>query len=237
MILFCLPYAGGSSAIYYKWRSYLSSSINMIPVELKGRGRRFNEEFYESIEEAVEDVFLYIKNKVCDDEYVIFGHSMGSLLSYELYHKISESGLKMPRHLFLSGYKAPSCPKDEAITHTLPDRDFVKKIMDFGGTPEELIKNNELFQLFLPIIRNDFKIIELYNHKSRQNKIECDVSILYGNQDSIKLEDISDWKNHVGNGFKIYNFNGNHFFINGNTKEITEIINSTCKEIVNECLT
>src|ERR1700738_4611092 len=108
MILFCLPYAGGSEVIYYKWKKYLHPSIQLIPIQLKGRGKRFSEIFYENIEEAVDDIFENVKDKIVDDDYAIYGHSMGSLLAYELYYKISKLNLKKPKHIFFSGYKAPS---------------------------------------------------------------------------------------------------------------------------------
>lgn len=56
MILFCLSYSGGSKSIFYKWKNYLSKDINMILIELNGRGNRINEKFYKNMKEAVEDV-------------------------------------------------------------------------------------------------------------------------------------------------------------------------------------
>lgn len=227
MILFCLPYAGGSEVAYYKWRNYLNSSIELIPIELKGRGKRFNEIFYESLEEAVYDIFENIKDKIINNDYAIYGHSMGSLLSYELYYKIEKSGMKKPKHIFFSGYRAPSIIRQKENIYTLPDYDFMKKVMDLGGTPEELMESQELLEIFTPIIRNDFKILENYEYKERANKIECDISVLNGKKDAIKLEEILAWKNHVCNGFKVYSFDGNHFFINTNVENITNIINDT----------
>lgn len=40
------------------------------------------------------------------------------------------------------------------------------------------------------------------------------------------LEELLAWKNHTDKGFKVYNFEGNHFFINTNVKNITKIINT-----------
>ncbi|MBU3112548.1 thioesterase II family protein [Clostridium lacusfryxellense] len=227
MILFCLPYAGGSEAIYYKWKKELNTSIKLIPISLKGRGKRFNEDFYESIEEAVDDIFLNIKDKIVNEDYAIYGHSMGSLLGYELYYKISKLKLRKPTHIFFSGYKAPSIIRKREDTCNLSDSDFMKKIMELGGTPEELMNNQEIFKMFLPIIRSDFKMLETYTYKKREAKIECDVSILNGKQDTINLKEILDWKNHVCRGFNIYNFEGNHFYINNNIENITNIINDT----------
>lgn len=227
MRLFCLPYAGGSETIYYKWKNYLQPFIEVVPIELKGRGKRFSEFFYESLEEAVEDIFENIKDKIVDNDYAIYGHSMGSLLAYELYYKICNENAKMPKHMFFSGYKAPSIKREKENTYTLPDYDFMKKVMGLGGAPDELMNNQELLQIFLPIIRSDFKILETYNYKERKEKIHCDVSILNGKQDSINLKEILAWKDHVCGDFKIHNFEGNHFFINTNVKNITKVISNT----------
>lgn len=230
MILFCLPYAGGSEVIYYKWKKYLNPSIQLESIELKGRGKRYGEIFYETLDEAVEDILRNIKDKIMDDDYAIYGHSMGSLLAYELYYKIKEQKLKNPRHIFFSGYKAPSIIRKKENIYTLPDYDFMKKVIELGGTPEELVKNKELLEIFLPVIRSDFKILENYNYKEREDKIECDVSILNGKQDSINLEEILAWKKHVDKGFKVYNFEGDHFFINNNVENIINTINCTLIE-------
>lgn len=39
--LYCLPYSGGSAAMYYKWRSVLSDNITLRPLEPAGRGREY----------------------------------------------------------------------------------------------------------------------------------------------------------------------------------------------------
>ena len=227
MILFCLPYAGGSQAIYYKWRKYLKPSIKLVPIELKGRGKRFGEEFYESLEEAVEDIFDNIKDQILQDEYAIYGHSMGSVLAYELYYKIRDEKLNMPKHMFFSGYQAPSIPRKKRQIYTLPDEEFIKEVINLGGTSKEVSQNEELLQLFTPILRSDFKILENYIYKERRNKIQCDLSILNGKEDDISLEELLAWKKHGDKGFKIYNFEGDHFFINSNVENITKVINAT----------
>ncbi|EQB86583.1 surfactin synthase thioesterase subunit [Clostridium punense] len=227
MILFCLPYAGGSEVIYYKWKKYLNSSIQLEPIELKGRGKRFNEAFYESLEEAVQDIFENIKDKVLHDEYAIYGHSMGSLLAYELYYKICKENVRRPKHMFFSGYKAPSIPRNEKQIYLLPDEEFIKEVIELGGTPQEVADNKELLQLFTPILRSDFKMLEKYLYKEKKDKIQCDISILNGKEDDITLEELLAWKNHGDRGFKVYNFEGDHFFINTNVENITKIINTT----------
>ncbi|HDR8111924.1 TPA: thioesterase, partial [Bacillus cereus] len=225
MRLFCLPYAGGSEVIYYRWKKYLNPSIKLEPIKLKARGERFNEKFYETLEEAVEDTFQNIKGEIIDDEYAIYGHSMGSLLAYELYYKISSKNLRTPKHMFFSGGKSPSILRREKQLHMLSDKEFIKEVIDLGGTPKKLAENEELLQLFIPILRSDFKIIENYIYRDKKEKLQCDISILNGKEEHITIEEMLAWKNHVDKELKIYNLEGNHFFINTNVESITGIIN------------
>ena len=86
--LFCFPYAGGSAAAYNKWRQYLDKHIELRPVELAGRGRRIYDPLYQSIEEAVDDVYQLISPELAKGPYAFFGHSMGGIIAYELAYKI-----------------------------------------------------------------------------------------------------------------------------------------------------
>lgn len=226
MKVFCLPYAGGSESVYYKWKRYMHPLIQLEAIELKGRGKRFNEEFYQTLEEAVEDIFKSIKDKILYDDYAIYGHSMGSLLAYELYYKISSENMRNPKHIFFSGHKAPSIIRKEKKIYMLPDEEFIKEVINLGGTQEELVKNEELMKLVTPILRNDFKILENYIYKEKKDKIQCDISILNGRQDDITIEQILRWKDHGAKDVKVYNFEGDHFFINNNIENITNIINA-----------
>ena len=76
--------------------------------ELAGRGTRFREPCYQSVDEASDDISKRISGQIkYDEEYVIFGHSMGALLTYEIYYKLKQIGMKEPRHLFVSGQNPP----------------------------------------------------------------------------------------------------------------------------------
>lgn len=227
MILFCLPYAGGSEAIFHKWRDFLHPTIKLHPIELKGRGKRIAEGTYENIDEAVEDIFNNIKDKIDESEYAIYGHSLGSLLAFELYHKINENGIRRPEHIFFSGCKDPSCESVEEKVHNLPNDAFIDKIIQLGGIPDELKKHKEILAMFVPMLRSDFKICETYKYKERKDKIQCDISLLNGKEDPNAPKEVTSWERHGCAQLKSYTFEGNHFFINTSIEEITEIINNT----------
>lgn len=236
MILFCLSYAGGSSSIYKKWEKYLEPFIQLYPIELKGRGKRFSEMCCDNLQSNVSDIINSIKCLLNNNtEYAIFGHSMGSLLAYELYYKIVSLKLPLPTHIFFSGYKPPHITRNEECVYTLSDKEFLQKIDEYGGTPSEILNNKELLEIFLPILRNDFKSIDTYKYVERDSKINCDISILSGSDDNIKADELVQWKYHTSKTCNIYMIEGNHFFINSNFIKVISILNRTLEKFSTYC--
>lgn len=227
MKLFCLPYAGGSSVIYSTWKNYINSNIELCPIELSGRGKRFQEPLCNTIEEIVEDVYEQIKISVNEDTYAIFGHSMGSIIAYELTHKLQDKNKNLPKHVFFSGHKAPNIIRDEEIIYNLPDEEFKNKLIELGGTPKEFFESKELCDMFMPIIRADFKAVENYNYNRSNEQLNINFSVLYGKKEEMTMNEILQWRNHTSGETKIYPFEGDHFFINDNAKNIVNIINHT----------
>lgn len=224
--LFCIPHAGGSAAVYSKWKNYINPSIDICPIELAGRGKRFKEDFYNNINEAVEDVYNIIKNDL-DDNYAFFGHSMGSLIAYELAHYIVKLKNNQPKHIFFSGRKAPNVIYENNSIHKLSEEDLKNKVFEFSGTPKEVLDNTHMSNAFLKILRADFKVCELYKYVKRDLKLDCNITILNGNKDDIKINHIASWKQHTSKECSIYFFKGGHFYMNDNIKSLAYIINST----------
>lgn len=224
--LFCLPYAGGSSTIIYsKWKKKLNRHIELIPIELAGRGIRIGEPFYKDFSEAIDDIYDFISNKIeSSNEYAIFGYSMGSWLAYELANKIKEFKQKKPMHIFIAAKEAPNVDKKDRITmHNLPNWRFKEEIEKLGGTPEEIVNNNELFELFSDVLRADYRIIEDYAFKNKT--LESDITVMYGDSDNIKYNEIMPWGNLTTKKCILKKFLGGHFFIHDNLDQIVNIIN------------
>ena len=224
--LFCLPYAGGSASIYYEWSKYLDSSIDIRPIELSGRGERINEPFYADVSEAVNDIFDRISQSTITGPYALFGHSMGAMLTYELARKIMLEGLNPPEHLFFSGRGVPDIkPTKVKNYHLMSDREFKEELLELGGTPPEIFENEELRQLFIPLLRSDFSLAEANFSHREVIPFECNISIMVGKKETLSPKRIQAWKNHTHGLCVIYLFNGGHFFIKNHGKEIASIIN------------
>ncbi|MBB5194977.1 thioesterase II family protein [Anaerocolumna cellulosilytica] len=212
--------------VYRNWDKYLNNSIQLNSVELSGRGRRFSEPKYENMEEAINDVYNTVSPLIRDSDYAVFGHSMGSVIVYELIHRLKKEGLHNPEHVFFSGLHPPFEKKKKPNFHDAPLEVLIDEIRNLGGTPEELLKNDDFIETFIPIIRADYKILETYDCVHKNTKFEFDISVLSGKQDN-DLNDnyLEAWKNCTLGKCSIYKFDGGHFFINEKAEDTVKLIN------------
>ena len=91
--LFCFPYAGGSASIYRTWDSLLPANIEVVSVQLPGRGARFKESPISRIFPLVQ-VLAEVLLPYGDKPFAFFGHSMGAWVrSPEMRHLITEYGI------------------------------------------------------------------------------------------------------------------------------------------------
>ncbi|NLN64426.1 MAG: thioesterase [Clostridiaceae bacterium] len=223
--LFCIPYAGGSAGIYSKWNGHISKFIEVCPVELPGRGKRFSEPLCNSIKQMVDDVFKGIRVCIATQPYAIFGYSMGSLIAYEVIRKVERYGYPSPLHAFFAAKQAPHMNREKKNFHLLEQKAFLAEIMKLGGTPKELLENEELVNIAVEILRADYQAVETYDHNKINNKINCNVSVFYGEEDSYPYECIQEWASLTRRDSRFFGFSGGHFFIHQYLCEVIDIVN------------
>ncbi|MGF9967211.1 thioesterase II family protein [Bacillus rhizoplanae] len=228
MKLLCLPHSGSSACCYLKWRNMLDKEIEVIPVEFPGRGKRFAENLSQNMPELVENLYNYIKNEIGDSEYAVFGHSLGGLVAYELIIKMLEKGHRAPVHLFVSGCNAPHIKYKRDLLHKLPNNQFFEHILALGGMAEEVVSNEELLEVFIPIIKADYKIYETYTSRLEPIKLGVDVTVFTGDSDPlVTIENVNEWSLYTYMMFKVNVFNGGHFFLYERSEEVIHKINQT----------
>lgn len=220
--LFTLPFAGGNKFSFKQYDEFLKDEFEIYPLELPGRGERFSEDLITDIYAVRDDLFQQIEDKL-DSEYVIYGHSLGGLLSYLLVLLIEEKKLKKPMKLVISGRANPSM-KPKTIKHTLSQDKFIYNLRDLGGMPSDFFEHPELFELFEPILRADYQVAECF-HFQETRRIDTKISVLYGKDESFTLIEALKWKeftHHTPLDFQ--EFEGNHFFIYDHIQAVCEII-------------
>jgi surfactin synthase thioesterase subunit len=231
--LFCFPYAGGSSSIYLKWKPFLAEFIDLHPVELAGRGRRINEALYRDVPAAIDDVFNFVVGEL-RHPYAFFGHSMGAMIAYELAQKIRRMTLPSPMHIFVSGRRPPHSPRlDDKVYHRMEPETFRKEVLSLGGTPPELFQYPELADLYLPLLKNDFKLAETNCCDKPIEPLDCKMSGLFGKEDELAPE-AEGWQVHTKAAYSLHHFEGGHFFIQDQMPAVVSCINNTLRQEITQ---
>ncbi|MGB1009785.1 MAG: thioesterase II family protein [Thiolinea sp.] len=229
--LFALPYSGAGAGMYFSWSKHFhANGIDLIAIQPPGREQRIHEKPITHLPDLVGEILNSIY-PLTDQDFAFFGHSLGGLIAFELTQKLIKEGKKIPKHLFVSAFRSPDIPNPNPELHQLNDSVFLKKIAEYGGTPDTILKNNELMALLLPILRADFKLLETYRYQPTK-PMSCPITLFNGEKDAIvKPVHMSNWRHHTNTRFRKVVFPGNHFFINDNRKEIiSEITNQLHNE-------
>jgi len=223
--LFCFPYAGGSALIYRKWQDAFpaSSGVEVLPVQLPGRGKRRNEPAfarYEPLVEALADAL----SPHFDRPFAFFGHSMGALLAFELARLSQQRGLPAPQRLFASGSPAPHKRSDKPPTYDLPDAEFIEELRRLKGTPTQVLEHPELMQLMMPLLRADFALTQTYVYREGR-RLNCPFTVYGGREDEeVRGERISAWCELTSGGCSLKEFEGGHFFIHTAEEQLLQAL-------------
>jgi medium-chain acyl-[acyl-carrier-protein] hydrolase len=210
--LFCFPYAGGTSDVYRSWQRWFSEQIDLCLVHLPGRGKRLKERTFTQTTPLVEAIADRMAPET-DVPYALYGHSMGATIAFELTHELIRRRCAPPQHLFVSGRRAPHCPRTEPTTFNLPHDEFIAELRRLNGTPSEVLENPELIELFMGLLRADFELVETYQYQPTE-RLSCPITVYGGVHDKeVSVESCHAWKEQTSANCKVKMVNGDHFFI------------------------
>lgn len=224
MRLFCFSYAGGSASAFYPWLKLFPNDIEVCPVQLPGRESRLSEPPLTSLPELLpllgNALLPYL-----DRAFAFFGHSMGALISFELARYLRHEHHLHAAHLFVSGCRGPQQPHTDPTLSQLSNAAFIERIsQDYHSIPRELQANAEMMELYLPMLRADYKLVETYAYQPEEPLL-CPMTAFGGLQDaSVSHEQLKDWVQHTRGTFALHMFPGDHFFLRGRQAELLQIV-------------
>jgi medium-chain acyl-[acyl-carrier-protein] hydrolase len=199
--------------MFSSWRRRLAEHVDLCLVHLPGRGRRMGEPPFKRLDALVEAIADVITDEL-QHPFAFYGHSMGAVISFELTRELRRRHGVGPQQLFLSGRRAPQMSSSKQATFNLPDEEFIAEVSKLNGTPKELFQVAETRELFLPVLRADFEIVDTYEYASAAQPLSCPITVYGGLQDAnVPVESLSAWAKETHAGCKVRTFPGDHFFI------------------------
>jgi medium-chain acyl-[acyl-carrier-protein] hydrolase len=210
--LFCFPYAGGGASVYRCFPEHLPSDVDVCPIQFPGREGRWGEPPFTRMPPLI-TTLADVLRPLCDVPFALFGHSLGAYVAFELARELHRRQAPLPRHLFVSGARAPHIPDPAPHIHRLPDPLLLPRLLEYDRMPSAISGNAEYLQLFLPILRADFELYETYVYLP-QDPLDCPIAAFAGLQDrKVSSPAVAQWKLHTKSAFTFHAFPGDHFFI------------------------
>ncbi len=214
--LFCFPFAGatshGFSASFERLPEHIRDQVEIWSVVLPGHvpgqgGAAFVE---------LAPLVAYLDDQLVDvlqPPFAFFGHSMGALVSFELARGFDQSERVGPVHLLITGRRAPDRPGPMTHVHRLSNEALRRRLRTLGGTPEEVLGNDELLALVLPILRADLELCESYRF-APSAPLSCSITAMYGARDEhLTAADVVAWERQTTGAFSWHRVPGRHFFL------------------------
>jgi medium-chain acyl-[acyl-carrier-protein] hydrolase len=228
--LFCLPYAGGSSATYLDWIRRLDTRIELVTIDPPGRGRRLLEPPLARID-ALADSLVAEVLPLLDRPYALFGHSNGALVAFELARRLHE--LARPPALFFASAKAAPARIDEAEAwHLMSDCELLTALRESGYVSDRFANEPELVRLFLPMLRADLALSETYRYRTGP-RLPCDLMMLAGTFDAaVKDADKVAWQAEFSGKADVQVIAGSHMFIEERPDDVVEVVNRVCAPLL-----
>lgn len=209
--LFCFPHAGASAATFASWQKLAGHEIAVCPIQPPGRAERYREPAFRDVSTFVDDVVAEL-NPQFTGRYALFGHSMGALVVFELVRRLRALGVTPPVHVFVSGRPAPQLPESRTPLRDLPVDRLVLELRRIGGTPDILLKDPELLDAFLPLLRADFSVNETYRYRLEE-PLAIPLTAFGGERDPrADVAEIREWGVQTTARFSHRIFAGGHFF-------------------------
>jgi medium-chain acyl-[acyl-carrier-protein] hydrolase len=148
-----------------------------------------------------------------DVPFVLFGHSLGALIAFELARVLRRREGLSPGRFFAAACPAPHSPDQHPPIHHLPRHEFIESLRQMEGTPEEVFNEPGLLDFFLPLLKADFTVYETYVYY-RDEPLSCPISAYGGLRDpGVTVESLNQWEDQTSGVFIKRMFQGNHYFL------------------------
>lgn len=220
--LYCLPHAGGGSAVYGAWAAALGDAVEVRAVMLPGRERRLAEP--PSVDP---DALAAAVMRDADRPFALFGHSMGARLGFEVVRRLRGAGGPLPCRLFVSGAPAPDLPlggrRYDGLS-TLGDRELIAALAAGGGLSEAVLGSRELLDLLLPAMRADVTWLDTYQYRE-QEALPVPLTAFVGtDDDAAPADSAAGWRRHTAAAFTLHMVPGGHFFVHEQLSTVAAVV-------------
>jgi medium-chain acyl-[acyl-carrier-protein] hydrolase len=184
--------------------------IPVYGIELPGHGVRLREPAPTGMAELLCELAPIVE-EIARQPGVLFGHSMGALIAFEVARTLAAGPGADPVLLVVSGCQPPRRRADLPHRRGLPDDELIAELVRLGSPPEPLA-DPDIRRIALPILRADLTLVETFVHQL-EPPLQVPLLVLAGTDDpEAPPGDAGYWSEETTGGCTAVTVEGDHFF-------------------------
>lgn len=182
-------------------------------MRLPGRESRLAEASYENWAPLVADASAALR-PLLDLPVVLFGHSFGAMLAYELACELERQGRGADLALVVSACRGPGRPARFPEPHDGSSAQLWSWVRALNATPSDIIDDPAMRAALEPALRADLKLAQAWSER-RPERIALPITAFRGALDLlVSGPDVRAWEACTSKRYRSVEFEGDHFFIN-----------------------
>ncbi|MEJ7594159.1 MAG: SDR family NAD(P)-dependent oxidoreductase [Planctomycetaceae bacterium] len=217
--LICFHSMGVGASLFTRFLLNPPDDYDILAVQTPGRENRMAEPVAEHFDELLDHIVPLLK-PLFDRPVVIWGHSFGGVVAWEVIRRLRDQHHLEPQHFVLTGTAAPH------LMQRWQNREVLLKALITDNSPEYLmslsrfVDDPEFIKAILPGMRLDFPLLKNYRFLPSP-PLDCPITAFAARQDDfVYTDEIREWTQHTVGGFELIEVDGDHWFLDRNREQI-----------------
>ena len=211
--LVCLGFCGGGSGAYLPWVDVLPADVELAVVCYPGREGRFLDEYAPDWAALAADATAAV-TAAASRPYVLFGHSMGGWMAFDVADRLARQGGPQPEALVVSSANAPSrglTPRDMFPSRQDTDDQLLDWMRTNGLMPSYVLDDPELREMALDLMRADIRVRDTFRYTD--GRVTVPLQVLTGSTDQVIVPDTAaQWRALAAGAYSHVELSGGHFY-------------------------
>lgn len=208
----CFPHVGAGAAAFNPWLDRMPAGVELCAIRPPGRENRNREPLIDDWRELFDALEPEVA-PLLDRPFAVLGHCSGSVLAYEFARRLRAVQGPAPAMVVLSSAPAPSARAIDDPLHLLPRRELISRVIAYGGMSDTVLGDPGLMEIFEPILRADYGVIERLEY-SAGPPLATPIAVIGGRHDAfVDFQSLAAWREETTAEFSLHLIDAGHYIL------------------------